>query len=400
MTPYKQYTGDNVKVMVDHIADNSHDSCVTDGPYGIRFMGKAWDSFHIEKVHTQMGGLNRKHQNQRSMAAGKYDTSRSANYQFQVWFQERAEQAYRVLKPGAYFVSFGSPRTFHRMVSAVEDAGFEIRDTFMWVFASGFPKSKDLTEYGYEGWGTAVKPAYEPILIARKPLSERNVQTNMAVHGTGGINIDGCRIPYTSDEDMKSATFGVQPDIRGNKYNTNRPSTGHVHARNIEANPKGRWPANLIHDGSDEVLKLFPLSRGQKSAVGPQFGEKASVNTYNDYGPRQEFNPRGDSGSAARFFYCPKISPEDRNEGLEGTGLVNDHPTVKPTELMRWLVRLVTPIGGNVIDIFAGSGSTGKAAIYELCNVTLIDEDPKWAPVQEARMRFALKTRTGQIPLL
>lgn len=399
MKPYTLYTGDNVRIMQAHIADNSQDSCVTDGPYGIRFMGKAWDSFDIEKKYSQMGfKKKREGQNHRSMAAGKYNTSRAANYAFQEWFRERAVEVYRVLKPGGYFVSFGSPRTFHRMVCGVEDAGFEIRDTMMWIFASGFPKNKDLTDYGYDGWGTGLKPGYEPILIARKPISESNIQTNMKVHGVGGINIDACRIPYTSDADFESVKFGSQPKINGGNYIPGATDR-EVHAENIEGNPKGRWPANVMHDGSDEVVKLFPFSRGQKDAVK---GDEPSANTnnvYNNFNGRPATQPRGDSGTAARFFYCPKIAPEDRSEGLPD-GVFNTHPTVKPTDIMRYLVKLVTPVGGKVLDIFGGSGSTGKAAIYELCEVTLIDEDPQWIPIQEARCRFAMKNRSGQFSLL
>lgn len=334
----------------------------------------------------------------KALYAGQYNQSREANYNFQIWFQLRAENLYRVLKPGAYVGSFGSPRTFHRMVTAFEDAGFEIRDTLMWVFSSGFPKSKDLEDYGYPGMGTAVKPCYEPILIARKPISEKNIQSNMKLHGTGGINIDGCRVPYESQADFESATFGSQPDIRGGNY---KPGTGPKEkiAEDVEGNPNGRWPGNLIHDGSEDVVKLFPMSRGQSGAVSGAEPSSSTNNVYGKFNGRPATQPRGDfHGSAARFFYCPKIAPEDRNEGLP-EGMINTHPTVKPTALMRWLVRLLTPIGGTCIDIFSGSGSTGKACAYELVNYVGIDEQENNLPIAEHRIRFAIKNRSGQFPI-
>jgi DNA modification methylase len=409
--PYNLYTGDNLLIMRERIESESHDSSVLDGPYGIRFMGKAWDAFDIEKTHSKRNSQahNEKVRPGRktngfgaSIFAGQYDLRREANVRFQEWFTLRAMEIFRILKPGGYALSFGSPRTFHRMVCAFEDAGFEIRDTIQWVFASGFPKSKDLTDHGFDGWGTALKPAYEPILVARKPITESNIESNMRKHGTGGINIDGCRIPYAGPEDFDAVKYGNQPKLNGGRYQPGQLTPTERHAENITGNPKGRWPSNFIHDGSEEVVNLFPYT---KSGSGNFTKETATGYQGNAYGQHHREAGSvnisyGDSGSAARFFYCAKISPEDRNEGLEALGLVNDHPTVKPTELMRYLVKMVTPIGGRCLDPFAGSGSTGKGCMYELINFTGIDEEPKWLPIQEGRMRFALKMRSGQIPLI
>jgi site-specific DNA-methyltransferase (adenine-specific) len=296
------------------------------------------------------------------------------------------------------------------MVCGIEDAGFEIRDVIMWVFSSGFPKSHNLHEE-WEGWGTALKPAYEPILIARKPLNN-TVAENMRQFGTGAINIDASRIPG-------QWKFGTQTDIRGGNFNNARPSDGNVFAKNVESNPLGRWPANLIHDGSDEVLKLFPNSKGQQGNVtGKETSHTGDENThtYGEYA-RVPFEKRNDTGSAARFFYCPKTSRKDRNEGCDHLpdvkgGMVsntsgqhmtrreedykpepvkNNHPTVKPTALMQYLCRLVTQPGGTIVDPFMGSGSTGKAAMYEGFNFIGIDIDPNNKPIAEARIKFAIE---------
>ena len=335
----------------------SVDAVVTDPPYGLSFMGKKWD----------------------------YDVPST-----EIW-----AECLRVLKPGGHLLAFAGTRTQHRMAVRIEDAGFEIRDMIAWVYGSGFPKSLDVSKaidkaagaerevvgsdrnygaskaedgkvaYGdyagawnitipateegrqWQGWGTALKPSLEPVTVARKPLIG-TVAENVLAHGTGGINVDACRVTAT---DKTPSPVGVF-------VGSNIGPTGLRGERDGRSDGLGRWPANLIHDGSDEVVALFPQSKGQQGAVGPQHGAKDSVNTYGDYGPRQQFEPRNDSGSAARFFYCSKASKADRGEG-------NSHPTVKPTDLMRYLCRLVTPPGGVVLDPFMGSGSTGKAARLE-----------------------------------
>ncbi len=398
--------------------DNHFDSCVCDGPYGIRFMGKAWDKFDIEKragirktakSRDINSGRNGAHMST-AIEAGKYNQSNQSNQIFQQWTTELSREVYRVLKPGAYFLSFCSPRTFHRLVSGIEDAGFEIRDTIMWIFASGFPKSHNL-KGDREGWGSALKPAYEPICMARKPL-EGTIAQNVDKYGTGAINIDGSRI------DGEPWTFGPQTDLKGGGYGTKRPADGHVLAKNVESNPLGRWPANFIHDGSEEVLNLMPESDGQMGDVkGTEPSHTGESGIFGNFGRTEFRGKRNDSGSAARFFYVPKTSRADRNEGCEhlkskpllwSSGTLNpgtfqsegtdksspnNHPTVKPTELMQYLVRMVTPKGGLVLDHFCGSGSTGKACAIEGMNFVGIDQDPYNIEISRCRIDFINNNR-------
>ena len=363
------------------LPDNSVDSIVTDPPYELGFMGKSWDSTGIA-------------------------------YDQRVWVQ-----CLRVLKPGGHLLSFGGSRTYHRMACAIEDAGFQIRDQIMWVYGSGFPKSmaidkqldkqlgverevvgrnpnsrenstKDNTlfESGtvgktdyitkpsseeakkWEGWGTALKPAHEPIVLARKPL-EGTVAQNVLTHGVGGINIDGCRVETTDNFDnVKDRT-----DMTGKL-------TIHHDGGNLEALHKlktlGRFPANFIHDGSDEVLELVPDSKAGEPRDDRGTGGIWSESMGVPCGPQY-----GDKGSAARFFYCAKANKKDRNEGA-----ANNHPTVKPTSLMRYLVRLITPPNGTVLDLFTGSGSTGKAAVLEGFNFIGIEQSAEYVQIAKARI--------------
>jgi site-specific DNA-methyltransferase (adenine-specific) len=351
------------------------DSIVTDPPYGLSFMGKDWDH-----------GVPGEH----------------------FW-----AEALRVAKPGAHLLAFGGTRTFHRLAVAIEDAGWEIRDTVMWVYGSGFPKSLDISKAldkaagkerevvgvkpghegfagrktkghidfkdgtegfdrpwmhddakraayhmatapatdeakQWEGWGTALKPAYEPIIVARKPLIG-TVAANVLAHGTGGINVDGCRVGTS-----KNVPTSISKRAPANCYGKyaeagETPGIG-GHDPNI-----GRWPANLIHDGSEEVLACFPDSKGQQGA--------------------------------ARFFYCAKASKSDR-------GVDNKHPTVKPTALMRYLCRLVTPPGGTVLDPFMGSGSTGKAAILEGFKFIGIEKNAEYVEMSRARIEHVNNINT------
>lgn len=380
------------------LAANSVDSCVHDGPYGIRFMGKAWDSFDIDKS-AKSRALNAlsEHRTVRkrktngysaSMAAGKYqqDANANANQRFQQWTTIHAKEVYRVLKPGAYFLSFCSPRTAHRLVSGIEDAGFEIRDTLMWVFASGFPKSFNL-EDEWRGWGSALKPAYEPIVMARKPLEKGlTLQQNMEKWGTGCVNIEASRVPG------EPWRFGAQTDIRGGKFNTNKPSKGDVYAREVSGGQDGRWPSNLILDGSAEVRAQFPVTqRPSGKASGATRGQMGTTGIYGKASGQNlnEVRFYGDTGSASRFFYVPKISRADRNEGCNSkTG--NSHPTVKPTELMQYLVRMVTRPGGTCLDHMCGSGSTGKACAIEDMDFVGIDEDAAHIEVSRLRIQYII----------
>jgi site-specific DNA-methyltransferase (adenine-specific) len=322
----------------------------------------------------------------------------------------------RVLKPGGHLLAFAGTRTQHRMAVRIEDAGFEIRDMIAWVYGSGFPKSLDVskaidkaagaerekvlvpTKQGntrgerginyagesfsgftdisapatpeakqWQGWGTALKPALEPITVARKPLIG-TVAENVLQHGTGAINVDGGRVGTEDKIDFERKENGITQsgwkDVNRNPY---------------EQHSEGRWPANFIHDGSEEVTGLFPQAGGG-------FGKRGGRNgaTVGDYGmgATMETVGYGDSGSAARFFYCAKASKADRGE--------NHHPTVKPTDLMRYLCRLVTPPSGIVLDPFMGSGSTGKAAMMEGFAFVGIEREAEYIDIAKARIQSAV----------
>jgi site-specific DNA-methyltransferase (adenine-specific) len=353
-----------------NLPDNSVDSVVTDPPYGLSFMGKKWD----------------------------YDVPSE-----EIW-----AECLRVLKPGGHLLAFAGTRTQHRMAVRIEDAGFEIRDMIAWVYGSGFPKSLDVSKAidkaagaerekrwkavtanssvgtleprpwldearknggcfvdgdapatdaarQWAGWGTALKPALEPITVARRPLGEKTVAANVLEHGTGALNIDGCRIGTEG-----GTAKGSKPDGAGNGI-YGAGLHGSCEIKQLDA---GRWPANLIHDGGEFL------------------------------------------GEQARFFYCAKASAKDRDEGVAGvaggmsgrrdgsmgsiTMRKNTHPTVKPTDLMRYLCRLVTPPNGTVLDPFMGSGSTGKAAMLEGFNFIGIEREAEYIEIAKARINWTL----------
>lgn len=359
------YVGDCLEVMRG-MAASSVDAIVTDPPYGLSFMGKRWD----------------------------YDVPST-----EIW-----AECLRVLKPGGHLLAFAGTRTQHRMAVRIEDAGFEIRDMIAWVYGSGFPKSHN----GPWG-GTALKPALEPITVARKPL-DGTVEANWREHGTGALNIDACRVPMHGEvvatgQEVSDSIYGAGNGLRPAGMETQQ----------FTSHSGGRWPANLIHDGSEEVLDACPKAPGQQGDLRGHSRHRVSLGIYGDMGAARDAIARADTGSAARFFYCAKASKEDRDAGLEGfkksaAGMVsntsrqhmtrrdegyqvglraNNHPTVKPTDLMRYLCRLVTPAGGLVLDPFMGSGSTGKAAVLEGFQFVGIDEDPIYVAIAEARIRVA-----------
>ncbi len=331
--------GDNRQVLRE-LADNSVDSIVTDPPYGLNFMGKHWD----------------------------YDVPG-----IDVW-----KECLRVLKPGGHLLSFFGTRTYHRGVVPIEDAGFEIRDQIGWLYGSGFPKSSN--QIGeWEGWGTALKPAWEPIVVARKPLVG-TVPANLMTYGVGALNIDGCRVPFAdSADEAESKTKNQHADF-GSGPMTNQVF-GKFDKDRDNYDPIGRWPANILHDGDAEVTGVMD--------------------------------------SAARFFYCAKASKQDRDDGMttpeqpivtfatangtsgkpssisEGrtTAYKNTHPTVKPTALMRYLCRLVTPPQGTVLDPFMGSGSTGRGAVLEGFGFIGIEMNSEYFDFADARIAAAEKQR-------
>lgn len=314
--------------LVAALEPESIDSCVTDPPYGLKFMGQRWD-----------GGVA---------------------FEPETW-----KAVFRVLKPGAHLVAFGGTRTYHRLACAIEDAGFEIRDQLAWVYGSGFPKSHNRPG----GLGTALKPAWEPICLARKPLAG-TVAENLVRFGTGALNIDGCRIE-TSGRPARKKT--------GERWAaSNIDSFG---SKAVGETDQGRWPANLIHDGSDEVLAGFPDQTGANGGNGTFV-----QHTWAGRDATEQSIERS-KGSAARFFYCAKASPAERHAGCEDLPKRNKHPTVKPVKLMRWLVRLVTPVGGTVLDPFAGSGSTLIAAELEGFASVGCELSPDYVVIAERRLR-------------
>lgn len=391
-TPYSRSSAftlyrENAKYLLPALPENSVDSVVVDPPYELGFMQRAWDRTGIA-------------------------------FDVDMW-----RAVLRVLKPGGYLVSFGGTRTYHRMACSVEDAGFEIRDQLVWLFATGFPKSLDIarsidtefctqpgrhywtaaslptgakaqnhdhvcaiTEIGLEhaGEGTALKPAHEPIVLARKPFDGRIVD-NVLLHGTAGLFIDSCRIEYASDKDREAAHVNALGPVERAKTSKVIFEGGKTTAHFEDTHSAlGRFPANVQHSGDGSVVNIFPATA---------------------------------AGSAARYFYCAKASAEDRDEGLDGllehtaadrvirkagsAGMnspragagrtaagKNHHPTVKPTPLMRYLCRLITPPGGIVLDHMMGSGSTGKAAMLEGFGFVGVDLDPERNLMEVARLRI------------
>lgn len=424
MKSFELYNDDCLNALKT-MEENSIDSCVTDPPYGLSFMGKLWD----------------------------YDVPKA-----EIW-----KEVFRVLKPGGHLLAFFGSRTYHRGVVQIEDAGFEIRDQIMWLYGTGFPKSHDVSkaidkaagvertevigksnrqigpsmngENGvgtfkeknwqesnliyapvteeakqWQGWGTALKPAHEPIVVARKPLIGTVAETVLA-HGTGALNIDDCRI------DGKPRTTHSHGNVRskpGSIYGGgNGLPTGEY------SGAECRWPANVIHDGSDEVLAGFPHTKSGARKAGT-FRGSADSESIGNFGNFESREIEASEGSAARFFYSAKASPSDRNEGLDvfkskkpaaaefrpnymekaeqgedgnpygrWNERKNIHPTVKPTDLMRYLCRLVTPKKGIVLDPFMGSGSTGKAAAQEDFRFVGIEMSKDYFEIAEARIKHA-----------
>ena len=468
------FLGDCVEVMKS-LPDNSVDSVVTDPPYGLEFMGKEWDapwkksgSFNgnIEETAESAGGVS-KFANHRV----RYQKGLAPMLGFQLWATEWAVECLRVLKPGGHILAFGGSRTWHRLAVAVEDAGFELRDSIAWIYGSGFPKSLDVSKAidkragaerevvgtairqnaifaisgsgalqpqfangsayelkdkpatleakEWQGWGTALKPAFEPVVVGRKPLVG-TVAENVLQWGVGGLNIDGSRITVDPNDPVNKAQYHNKPNAIYGKYADK--VDGNI--TSMKPHEGGRWPANVILDEVSAGL-LDEQSGATKSANGGGI-RKTALGRMNDDGwqPKETEMPGyGDSGGASRFFYVAKASKRDRNEGLEELEkrefsdrkkqnhftticgkhhtqrdvckcehvqmVTNFHPTVKPTQLMRYLIKLVTPAGGVVLDPFTGSGSTGKAALldgYRFIGAELTEE---YLPIIEGRLRWA-----------
>lgn len=375
--------GDSREVL-KAIPDSSVDSCVCDPPYAL---------VSIVKRFGKSGSAPAKGDVYARASAGfmgkQWDTGETA-FDPAFWCE-----VVRVLKPGAHVVAFSGTRTYHRLACAIEDAGFEIRDMVSWLYGSGFPKSHNQGE----GRGTALKPACEPIVLARKPL-DGTVAANVLVHGTGALNIDASRVP-TADALGGGAETGTFSAQKGNK-GWSRPwmddeAAREAHAARVRLNVDkatalGRWPANIIHDGSEEVIEQFPAEAGAFAPVHRRNSDKTR-NAYGAFkGNIDEGGStfQGDSGSAARFFYSAKADAEDR--------LGSKHPTVKPVDLMAYLCRLVTPPGGVVLDPFAGTGTTGLGAMREGFRAILIEREAEY--VTDIHRRLAWARGEGRLTAL
>ena len=385
--------GDCIETM-NAMPAESVDAIVTDPPYGLGFMGKKWDGLPPSL--------------------------------------EWAEACYRVLKPGGHIAAFGGTRTWHRLAVAIEDAGFEMRDSLAWLYGSGFPKSHDVSKgidklagaerevvgpyvrlgdskpYAvnssasveiknartmgditapatpeaaqWDGWGTALKPAFEPIVLARKPLAEKTVARNVLAHGTGAINVDACRIG-TTERPL------VVPDRRGGNEVYGDGLQG---SKSAGTTTTGRWPANVLldHHAAAWVDEQSGFSQSPSTAI-TQGGDHFSIGS----GKKTrgtKFQGHGDSGGASRFFYTAK-APKRERPNVGGV----QHPTVKPLAIMRWLIRLVTPPGGTVLDPFAGSGTTIEAALIEGFNPVGIEMETDYLPLIQHRIDRQAGTLTA-----
>lgn len=425
------------------LADNSVDSVVTDPPYGLEFMGKEWDGADGFRRSLNEADVGRKNAFGRMSArAPEYRTAGTGQKNkpgigdretewvsnqgwnqfrceacghlfhggspcqcaeprpiradnrwnlFQAWCEAWAVECLRILKPGGHILAFGGTRTYHRLACAVEDAGFEIRDQIQWLYGSGFPKSRNIGE----GRGTALKPAHEPIVMARKPLIG-TVAANVEKHKTGAMNIDACRVgdfvnetpPGTDRYNQANFDQGYRPGAYQNgrdgeasaeRRYTDQGSTNFAATPGPRGgSPAGRWPANVITDGSDEVIAAFPESDGQQGDLNATGRERPTKTCFGDMAAPLPHQARNDSGSAARFFYTAKADKVDR--------LGSKHPTVKPVDLIAYLCRLITPPGGVVLDLFAGSGTTGMACLREGFDCILIERETEYVADIERRV--------------
>ena len=391
----KVYHGSCLDVLPT-LPDNSVDSIVTDPPYELGFMGKKWDSTGIA-------------------------------FNPDVWLE-----CLRVLKPGGHLLAFGGSRTWHRLAVAIEDAGFEVRDSIAWLYGSGFPKSLDVSKAidkasdeakQWQGWGTALKPAFEPVVVARKPLTG-TVAANVLEWGVGGLNIDGTRIAHASASDFeKHAKSVADTKSRGGVRDNSWKNSSDLSGAN-DVSTAGRWPANVMLDEYTAAL-VDEQSGVSKDGVAVKRNRNASEIEGSYEGGWRKLTADqgfGGSGGASRFFYVAKASKRDRNQGLDDlptvsasemverkdgsagmdkpragagrtSGAKNFHPTVKPTTLMRYLVKLVTPPGGTVLDPFTGSGSTGKAAILEGFTFIGIELTEDYLPIIEGRLNHATQVK-------
>lgn len=396
------------------LAADSIDAVVTDPPYGLEFMGREWDGADGFRRSLNQADAGRDNAFGRmSKRAPEYRTAGTGRKNkpgigeretewvsnqgwnqfrcegcghlfhggspcqcaepkpvradnrwnlFQSWCEAWSRECLRVLKPGGHMIAFGGTRTYHRLACGIEDAGFEIRDQIQWMYATGFPKSR-----------ASLKPAHEPAVLARKPLAG-TIAANMERHGTGELNIDACRVaagPHAGNgregeasaerryTDKGATNFAAKPGPRG-------------------GSPEGRYPANIVHDGSAEVAAVFPESAGQQGDLNATGRDRPTKHAFGNMAPPLPHPARNDSGSASRFFYAAKADKQDRAG--------SKHPTVKPINLIAYLCRLVTPNGGTVLDPFAGSGTLVAACAREGFDCILIEREAEYVADIERRI--------------
>lgn len=376
------HCGDCLSV-IDSFEENSFDSSVCDPPYHLASIVKRFGKKDSAPVNVgninESNNLKAAYARQSAGFMGKQWDGGDIAFQVETW-----RKVLRVLKPGAYIVAFSSSRTFGRMSVAIEDAGFITHPMIGWIFGQGFPKAHRVTysglsdldraTNGWEGWrygGQALKPALEPVYVGQKPFSEINGSANVQRWGTGALNIDGCRIESAAPVQRAAGNVGFEAG-RDDNYSE---GTGRVYG------DLGRWPANLMTDGSAQVFDAFPNSDGQQGDIS---GNEPSVPAKGDviYGFRDRVpvGARNDTGSAARFFWSSKGTADDR--------LGSKHPTVKPVDLIEELAMLVTPPGGRILDPFAGTGTLGEAAWRRGFRADLIEREPEYQ--NDIRRRMAL----------
>ena len=336
---WKVINGNNIDILKTY-EDNSFDAIVTDPPYGIAFLGKDWDSKKATETTSKLVALS-------NLPSGMKHTSLADDLEFQYWMRDIFLECNRVLKPGGHLLAFSAARTYHHMAMAAQTAGFEIRDQLMWLYGSGFPKAQKID--GFDGWKTALKPAHEPIVMARKPLAGTHKQ-NMEQWGVGALNIDASRIPAQDKSKFPEGEYTTDTTV-----GSIRPTT-----RTADENTDSRFPSNVL----------------------------------------------GEVEGYQKFFYCPKVSRSERHAGfdvkientrprgeafgdsnlLDENKTGNNHPTVKPVELMKYLIKLVTPKGGKVLDPFNGSGSTGMAAVELGYDYVGCELDPDYVEIANKRI--------------
>ena len=431
---WKIINGNNTEVLKQY-PDNSFDAVVTDPPYGISFLGKDWDSKKATETTSKLTALH-------NLPSGMKHTSLADDLEFQKWMSEVFAECWRVLKPGGHLLAFSAARTYHHMAMAAQFAGFEIRDQIMWIYGSGFPKSQDVgrqidksqnkgkfigtgaTQMSggpkefpdgalprsekmmhepetdeakqWSGWGTQLKPAHEPIVMARKPVIG-SIRENVLEHGTGAINIDATRVPYLADEKEnpymakpRKAGIGIKKFAKGDEYGV-KTTDDELKADGFiaQASELGRFPANVLGEIDEPYQKYFycpKVNRSERHIGFPENSKGANIDA-NTHGKTPHCNDCNKtfngSNDHSKCDPSKKTFKEKRDQDAPDG---NNHPTVKPIELMKYLIKLVTPPNGHILDPFNGSGSTGCAAVELGFDYTGIELDPNYVEIANKRI--------------